>query len=132
MATAEEILRKDLAFTDDFVATADGDLDTQSGLENYKRAVIRRCITVPGSLVHRPNYGVGLPLYINSISYLPTQQKITAKINEQLMKDPRTKKVLGVIFLTNNIQPNLSKLTVRVLPVGYDEVSITFPAFQGL
>lgn len=129
MATAEETLKKDIAFRDDFVRSATGDLDTISGLANLKAALFRRLITSPGSLIHRPNYGVGIKDYQNSMSDLPNQQNLALRIKEQFELDPRVEKVVGVRINYTDAEPEKVVIVVRVKVVGYDELTASFKPF---
>lgn len=132
MATAEEIYKRDLAFQSDFVKTATGDLDTQTGVKNYKDALFRRLITTPGSLVHRPDYGVGIKSYRNEISSITTRQKIARIIKQQFENDPRTIEVSSVGIVADDLQPELTKIHVRVQAVGYGELQVEFSPFGGV
>lgn len=129
MAKGDEAYLTDFAFTSDFVVTPAGDLATQTGLANYKDALFRRLITTPGSLIHRPNYGVGIKRFQNSINTIPTQQRLAGIIKEQLERDPRTRRVLGVTVVNNNTRPELVQIIVRVEAIGIGETSLTFEPF---
>lgn len=130
MATIEEFYKRDFAFKSDFVVTASGDLDTVTGLENLKDALYRRLITHPGSLVHRPNYGVGIKDYQNAPGSLAVQRRLALRIQEQFERDPRVEKVTGVsVNVPDSLKPDLFKVTVRVKPAGYDETQMQFIAF---
>lgn len=125
MATADEVYGRDLAFTTDFVRSASGDLDTISGLPNLKEAIIRRIMTVPGSVIHRPTYGVGLRNFVNNLNSIGIQQRLAASIREQLLQDPRIEKFLGLRVSESDTTAGLVTIVVRVQPVGYAELSVT-------
>lgn len=131
MATIEEVLGRDIAFKGDLVVTATGDLDTISGLANVKEALYRRLVTRPGSLIHRPNYGVGIQDFQNSLSSLEKQRELALRIQEQFTQDPRVQSVEGVRVDFDDLQPDVVKIMVRVKLVGYDEVTATFIPFGG-
>ena len=106
MANITETFGRDIRHKSDFVKKDNvGDLQTIEGLENYKEALLRRWITTPGSLVHRPDYGAGLMRFKGALSSIPNQRKIASAINEQAMRDPRTEKVLGVSVTANKVVP---------------------------
>lgn len=133
MATAEEIYKRDLAFASDFVVSAAGDLETATGLENLKDALFRRLVTTPGSLIHRPNYGVGIKAFQNSINSVETQRQIAGRIQEQYERDPRVEKVLGVSIRNfSDAEPEKIEIVVRYKPVGYGELQTTFTPFGGV
>jgi hypothetical protein len=128
MATSYS-LRKDIAHKSDFVKTASGDLDTISGLENIKMALFHRLITIPGSLVHRPNYGIGIQSFQNAINSLANQQKIAILIQEQFELDPDVDSVTGVEIQNADLTPEKIIILVKVKIRGYDEVEIEFTPF---
>jgi phage baseplate assembly protein W len=129
MANITEFLGRDIRHYKDYVRTSSGDRERIEGLDNYKEACLRRIITTPGSIVHRPTYGVGAKDYLNAPSTLSKQRELAKKIEEQLMQDPRTEKVSGVSISVNQSKPDLTKIIVRVKPVGYDEIEMKFEPF---
>lgn len=129
MADIEEFLRTDLVHKSDLGKTATGDLDTISGLANVKMAIIHRILTEPGSLIHRPNYGVGIKQFQNAPNSLALQRQLALRIEEQLLQDPRVESVEGVRITTDDENPSLVVLIVRVNIVGYGETAITLTPF---
>lgn len=119
----------DIAHVGDFIPTAGGDLQTVSGLANLVRALFHRLVTVPGSLVHRPTYGVGIGLYQNGINSFAIQQKIADVIREQFIQDPRVQSVNSVAIVNNDTDPNQTIIRVFVVPVGYTEKQMDFTPF---
>lgn len=126
----EEIYGTDIKFDGDLVATEGGDLDTISGLENYKSALLRRWTTSPNSYVHIPKYGAGLLEFMNAPATLDTKRLIAKRIEEQALRDNRTEKVLGVTFLTEDLTPEKTIIGVRIKPKGYAELEIKFNPFN--
>ena len=129
MASIEEIYGRDIAFKSDLVITPAGDIDTISGIDNVKEALFRRLITSKGSLVHRPDYGVGIKDFQNSPSTLFYQQQLAAKIKEQFELDPRVEKVVGVSIDFDDYSPQIVNIKVRVKLVGYGETAMNFIPF---
>lgn len=129
MANITETMLTDVMHKKDYVRTAVGDRATITGLDNYKEALFRRLITEPGSLIHRPQYGVGIKRYQGALSTLTKQRELATIIEEQFLRDPRTDSVMGVLVSTNQAQPDLTYIIVRVKPVGYDEVEMKFEPF---
>jgi phage baseplate assembly protein W len=132
MASITEFYGKDIAFKGDLVLTASGDLDTIDGLENVKDALLRRLVTTPGSLIHRPTYGVGLKDFLNGINSRTMRERLANRIQEQFEQDPRVEKVLGLSVTSDDFSPELVKINVRVKLVGYEEQDFIFQPFGGL
>lgn len=124
-----DVYLKDIAFKSDFVLTASGDLDTIEGLENVKEALMRRLITSPGTVVHRPEYGVGIKDFQNSLNSLEKRRRLAARIAEQFVLDERVESVTGVSVNSDDNNPGMVSITVRVKLVGYDEQQMTFVPF---
>lgn len=130
MTTITEALKTDLAFTDDLVVSNTGDYELMTGLVNMKNAILRRVITVPGTLAHRPNYGVGLPLFKGAPPTIQVQRQLAIKIREQLVLDERIEEVTGVsVRYEDASMPDTIIITVRVKLIGYGDVSFTYTPF---
>jgi phage baseplate assembly protein W len=130
MANIQEFLGTDLRHEQDFVKTeSGGDLQTISGLDNLKAAVIRRIMTLPGEVIHRPNYGAGLTSFQNAPNTQDTRRAIAAKIEEQLLRDPRIEGVESISFSNTDSRPELVTIAVHVLAKGYGELPIEFRPF---
>lgn len=130
MGSITDALGTDLAHVGDLVRTPGGDLGKISGLANLKNALFHRLMTVPGSLAHRPSYGVGVGLYQNAPNSFGVQQKLTGIIQEQFAQDPRVEEVTSVSLASDDITPQLTKLAVFVKVVGYsDAIEMTFTPF---
>ena len=120
------IYGKDIAFKEDLIRTASGDFETVEGIANLKEALFRRLVTVPGSLVHRPDYGVGVKLFQNALNSLDNRRKLALRIREQYARDPRVQSINGISIEADDNQEGMIKITVRVQPVGYGEQVMTF------
>jgi hypothetical protein len=129
MATIEETLGTDLAHISDLKKSATGDLDKLSGLANVEAALFHRLITEPGTLIHRPNYGVGIKQYQNGPNTLSSQRQLALRIQEQFIQDDRVEAVLGVSVKSEDTSPHKVILTVRVKIVGYGEAALQFTPF---
>lgn len=119
----------DFAHKGDYLVTPGGDLDLISGLANLKNALLHRLITVPGTLVHRPQYGVGLPNFLNNLASFSTQQELAGIIRQQFKRDPRVEDVLSISMDAEDARPEMISLVVRVKPVGYSEQDMKFTDF---
>lgn len=129
MSTIEEALLTDLLHNGDLRATPSGDIEKISGLLNLKQALFHRLITSPGSLVHRPNYGVGIKNYQNAVNTLDTQRKLATTIVEQFSRDSRINEVSGIRITTEDNDPSVVIIYVRIKAAGYDEVTLEFKPF---
>lgn len=129
MATIEEILQNDIAHSADFIVSSTGDIDTISGLANIKQALFHRLLTSPATLIHRPNYGVGIKDYQNAPATLATKQKLALRIQEQFEQDDRVEEVTGVSVNFDAQDPSKTVILVRVKVAGYDESSLNFIPF---
>lgn len=129
MSQLDEFLKRDIAFKSDFVATPSGDLEIIAGLENLKEALFRRLVTTPGSIIHRPTYGVNLKAFQNSIANLETKRRLALAIREQFEQDPRVEKVTGVSILKDDNKPDLIIVNCKVAVRGYGEIGFQFEAF---
>jgi phage baseplate assembly protein W len=131
MANITEVLKTDLYHDRDLVKTEiGGDIQTLSGLENMKAALLRRLMTEPGTVIHRPLYGVGMKQFQNASMTLSNQRAIALKINEQFIRDERVEKVLGVSINSSDTRPELLTIVVRVKLVGYEEQELSFTPFN--
>jgi hypothetical protein len=130
MPTILESLGIDLKHTGDLVkTTGGGDLDTIDGLDNVKAAVLRRIVTRPGEVIHRPTYGVGIANYQSALSSLRTHRELALKIEEQLLQDPRIEAVTSTSIQTDPNDTNMTKIAIRVRIKGYGETSFSFQPF---
>lgn len=124
-----DFYKTDIAFTDSFVATATGDLELISGLANLKEALLRRLTTQPGTIIHRPNYGVGIQSFMNMSNSIDTKRRIAMKIQEQFEKDDRVESVTGVGINFSDENPEKVEIVVRIKAVGFEETAMTFIPF---
>ena len=109
-----------------FVVTPGGDVDRITGLENLKKAILRRILTSPGSLAHQPNYGVGIKDFQNAKLTLAVKRKIGGRIDEQLRLDERISKVLGVSISQDPSITSMITISIRVEVDGYGEQTFTY------
>lgn len=131
MALLDEFYLKDLAHTGDLLASPSGDLQAVNGVANMRQALFRRLLTVPGSLVHRPNYGVGIKNFTNAPNSFDNQRKIANRIKEQFEQDFRVAEVVGVEISNPPTFPERLTIRTRVRLEGVDEdVNLEFKTFQ--
>lgn len=131
MSDITEALKTDLAHIGDIQRASSGDVGRIAGLNNLKQALFHRLITVPGSLVHRPTYGVGALRWQNAPSVFTLQRKLAALIREQFMQDPRVEDVISTTISIPADNPQMTKIAVSVKPRGYSETTMVFQPFGG-
>lgn len=129
MADVEETFLQDIAFTSDMQVAPNGDLQAVTGVANIKQQLLHRLITQPGSLVHRPNYGVGVKDFQNAVSSISNQRALALRISEQFKQDIRVNDVLNVAVTTDDLFPDKIIITIKVLLVGLGEVELAFKPF---
>lgn len=127
-----DALKTDISLMGDMMVTSGGDLATVSGLANVQQALWHRLITIPGSLVHRPTYGIGIGLYQNDIGSFANQQKIATVIQDQFAQDPRVQSVDAVAFTVDDDTPELTIISVSMTINGYTEQTMNFTPFAGV
>lgn len=120
--TSVDVYKTDIFFG----ASATGDLDSISGLRNLKESILRRIITVPGSLAHQPSYGAGAKLYVNALNSLQKQRDLALKIQEQCEQDERVVKVTGVGFKTDSSNTSMVEIKVGIEAVGIGAVDFVY------
>lgn len=69
--------------------TISGDWPTLAGRPNLHAAVLRRQLTTPTQLVHRPEYGAGLELFVGELASLPERSRLAAASRQNTLRDPR-------------------------------------------
>ncbi len=112
-APVESVMGKDIFFNGNTLVSAKGDYQTVAGEENYRRAIMRRLITVPGTHRLRPTYGAGVPTSIKQKMTRSTLDSLKQRIKEQVQSDRRTEAVLDVT-LTETTFDNKPGLRVLV------------------
>lgn len=130
MAGINDSFLVDLQHSGDFSNDSKGDLKTISGLDNLKQSIYNRLITVKGTIVHRPEYGVGLKLYQGVMSTLSNQRDLALKIREQLLEDTRIESIDGVKFdVDSDLQAGNFIVTIQVTATGVGSFSQTINPF---
>lgn len=104
MSQIDKFYKIDLLHNGDFNAAPNGDFAIVKGVENLKQALFHRLITVPESIVHRPNYGVGVKLWQNDIASFSRQTELASRIKEQFELEERVDELVSVRI--KNIQEN--------------------------
>jgi|GEM_PF-6186304 len=92
--------------------TASGDLQLVTGEASVAQAMRRRTMTVPGSLVHRPDFGAGLPADIERSSSPGARAELAARIRLQANQDPRVSDVAVAVSAGVADEPFADGVTV--------------------
>lgn len=129
MADVDEFYLEDLAHQGTLLESSSGDLDTVRGLSNLKQALYHRLITRKGSLIHRPDYGVGVKDFQNAVGSLATFRKLAQAIDEQFRQDFRVLDVTNVAITQDENNTGLFKIVVTIQTAGYAELPMTFVPF---
>lgn len=129
MADVDEFYLEDLVHSGTLLESSSGDLDTVRGLSNLKQALYHRLITRKGTLIHRPDYGVGIKDYQNAVGSMTTFRKLAAAIDEQFRQDFRVLNVTNVAIEQNKDNAQLFKVVVTIQTAGYAELPLTFIPF---
>lgn len=127
MSLSDDFYLRDLQFKNDLLSSSNGDLQIITGKKNAMQALFNRLVTVPGSLAHRPLYGVGVKKWQNQIASIGNQRELALKIKSQFEQDFRVEKVLGVSFIQKDQGQFHIKYRVNLKGIG--EVSGTFDPF---
>lgn len=122
-----QIYGSDLVFQN-MLALNNGDYLETIGLDNLRRAVIRRLMTRKGSYQYRPDYGVGLPYYVKQKMTITVLSQIKHDIINNLSQDIRIASVSD-ITLTPTTFNNMSALTVA-LTIQVKSGLISAPGFR--
>ena len=131
MGTIEELLMTDLSHrtVEGFMVAPDGDVDQVAGFENLRRALERRMNTARGSLVHRPDYGVGIKRFQNAINSLENQRALALEIREQFEQDSRVESFVGMRVTVDDNDSSKITIVVRVEIIGFGEADMQFVPF---
>lgn len=129
MADIDEVFLTDIAFGSDLAPAANGDLQNAVGIANVKQALLHRLITQPGTLVHRPDYGVGVKDFQNSLNDLSNQRALALRIDEQFRRDVRVQDVVNVGIDADDLVPDSLTITIKVTLIGLGEQELQFKPF---
>jgi hypothetical protein len=95
-----------------FVVDASGDYAFDSGLVAYKKRVYRRLVSRPGGFLHLGDgYGVGIPLEGKRLASTSVLERLAAKAEQQIAREPETEKV-RVTAVTDPNVPGLVRFRI--------------------
>lgn len=119
------VLGADIRLTDgDIVPSEDSDIgsadiDTVSGLDNIKQALIYKLITPKGSLRGHPEYGSLLSYLLGNFSGNYLAEMIKVETIRTLLTDPR---VSEVKFVTVSIKSNTAEIDFGITLIGSNQI----------
>lgn len=103
MSKIDDFYKIDLLHNGDFVAAPNGDFSLAKGSVNLRQALFHRLITNQGTLVHRPQFGVGVKNFQNKTGSISKQKELAAIIREQFEQDERVEELVSVKIKNLNI-----------------------------
>lgn len=130
MPTINDFYLRDIKHRDDFEITESGNFVLEDGLDNIKNQLYRRLITVPGAIIHRPDYGVGIKRFQNATMTFAQKQELATRIQEQFEADDRVSSVTGVSIKNSDNEPEKFIVSIRVELVGFGETDIQYTPFE--
>jgi phage baseplate assembly protein W len=91
------VFGRDLLFTDDVQVGPNGDYVVVDGVENLRRAILRRLVVKPGEYRLRPEYGVGVGTFVKKPMTRATLDELQQRIVDNLSQEKRIDRLLQVI-----------------------------------
>lgn len=129
MALIDEQYLTDIAHFRDVKRAPRGDIDKISGVANVQEALLRRLMTQPGSLIHRPDYGVGIKDFQDAVFTIDNQRILAARVTEQFEKDFRVDEVRSMSVAQDRNIPEQVIIYVKVRLRGLGEETLRFRPF---
>jgi phage baseplate assembly protein W len=108
------------------------DLETLSGTDNLKQALLLRFLTPVGemALLGHPNYGSRLFDLIGEPNTQTNRNRAKLYVLQALADEPRVKEVLSVQVTENRAYPNQIDIDVWLTPIDGDtSLNLVFPFF---
>ncbi len=108
------------------------DLETLSGLDNLKQALMLRFLTPVGEMtpLGHPNYGSRLFELIGELNTPTNRNRAKLFVLQALGDEPRVKEVLSVQVTQNRADPGRIDIDVWLTPIDSDTpLNLVFPFF---
>lgn len=124
------LLGKDIFFDGDLHVSPARDFVLVEGVEAMRQSIYRRLLTKPGEYKARPNYGVGVQLYVKRRRTSSTLSELKARIIDQLSLDRRIDEVVAISIehITDGVQVALkvrvAGRTLKFRPFDFTEQSV--------
>lgn len=125
-----EIL-EDFRFGDDFDITPQGDLGLVTGVDNIRQALLSRLLTTKGTLVHRPEYGVGIKNFLGAPLSFDTQRQLATQMEAQFLQDLRVTGINTIQIQENENNPFSVTIWANVEIEGQGEANLEFEIGEG-
>jgi phage baseplate assembly protein W len=106
------------------------DLETLSGVDNLKQALLLRFLTPAGDLapLGHPTYGCRLHELIGELNTQTTRNRAKLYVLQALGEEPRVKQVLGVEVTPNPKRREQIDIQVRLIAIdGQTPLNLVFP-----
>lgn len=132
MSNINNNFKIDLAFDGDFKSSSSGDLEQISGKDNLKQKIFNKLMTVPGTLLHRPDWGIGITQYQGSVSSIEKQREIALKIKEQLEEEDGILSVKSVSIKNNDPVTGAFEISLKIEAEGVGEIVIEAQPFEDI
>lgn len=120
----------DIKYGNDLETTAAGDLCLSTAQRAISQRLYARLITNKGTLVHRPDFGIGIKSYQGKIFSVSTQIDLAKGIEEQFLRDPDVESVDLVSF--KDVGGGRFDITVKYKITGSSLVEEQFKPFSGV
>lgn len=125
-------LGADILFTfeEELPVGANADYILVKGLENLRRAILRRLLTRPGDYAFVPEYGVGIPSFLKKRRTQTTIKQLEADIRENLLRESRIEEVTDVAVenipdgIKVNVQVRASGRNLRFRPFTFSQEDV--------
>lgn len=125
-AKASSIANPYAAILGTFQVDDSGDYAFDSGLESFRKRIIRRCISKENGFVHLPGYGAGLVQQGKKLGTAARLAKLVANVEQQASKDPECVNASArIIRSTNN--PNLARVELTCTRRGTGQQTFSVP-----
>lgn len=106
--------------------TPSGDLTLIRGRANLRAALARNCVVAPGELLHRPEYGGGLALAVETIGSPPARATVANRLRRALLADPRIRDASVGVSLDDDVI--LVEVAARVAgDQGAESFTLSYP-----
>lgn len=108
------------------------DLETLTGLDNLRQALLLRFLTPAGELavLGHPSYGSRLFELIGELNTLTNRNRAKLYVLQALAAEPRVKEVLSVRVTQNRADPTRIDIDVWLIPIESDTpINLVFPFF---
>jgi hypothetical protein len=116
------VLGRDILFTHRLEVGGAGDYLTTEGAENLRAAILRRLLVAPSEYKLRPDYGVGVRLFLKRPATTANIDELKRRIRDQLARERRIERVLDVEVAPQDINGlRVYVITIAVVSAGREQ-----------